>query len=303
MSEDRRVYDSGSDDFDPGVPVVPEAHDLDFPPVVNGVDYLVSAVDHLTADAPAVSRCDLKYAVIHLHAAAEVLLKACLMQAHWSLVFKDPVQATEDRYRNGDFESCGIDETIERLGNLAGVAISDRERKTLRSLSKDRNALQHYGLTHNALAIETRAGQVLDLLIRFLDETLLPKLDPGEKSLVESDLDRVHEGLDSIHAFVTQRMKRLRNQLQGKEDRTLHCVDCQNKTMVVSPEGDSECLFCGLRDLGPSFHANAYIYGHPDAAQMIHACPQCQSPTFTGKVVLADGRTVSFCFTCTATHG
>jgi hypothetical protein len=48
---------------------------VDFPPVTNGMDYLCSVVEHLTGNP---QPRDLKYAVLHLQAAAEVLLKARL---------------------------------------------------------------------------------------------------------------------------------------------------------------------------------------------------------------------------------
>jgi hypothetical protein len=37
----------------------------------------------------------------------------------------------------------------------------------LKALAKDRNALQHYGLSRNVHAIEARTGAVLDFLVRF----------------------------------------------------------------------------------------------------------------------------------------
>jgi hypothetical protein len=43
------------------------------PPVDNGLDYLVSVVDHLRGEE--VGRRELKYAVVHLQAAVECLLK------------------------------------------------------------------------------------------------------------------------------------------------------------------------------------------------------------------------------------
>lgn len=65
-----------------------------FPPVPNGLDYLVSVVEHLESGDERVSARDLKYAVLHLAAGAEVLLKAWLPLEHWSLVFKDPGHRT-----------------------------------------------------------------------------------------------------------------------------------------------------------------------------------------------------------------
>jgi hypothetical protein len=45
---------------------------INFPPIQNGFDYLMSTVEHLRERPTA---RDLKYAVLHLQAAVEVLLK------------------------------------------------------------------------------------------------------------------------------------------------------------------------------------------------------------------------------------
>jgi len=50
---------------------------LQFPPLLNGVDYIEAVVGNL-ADHP--TEKDLKYAVLHLHGAVEVLLKVRLMR-------------------------------------------------------------------------------------------------------------------------------------------------------------------------------------------------------------------------------
>ncbi|MGJ3558659.1 hypothetical protein ACR6C2_05390 [Streptomyces sp. INA 01156] len=66
----------------------------------NGIDYLRSVVDHLTEADPPTPRA-LKYAVLHLQAAAEVLLKSRLLREHWSLVFKEPGAATRKKFEAG----------------------------------------------------------------------------------------------------------------------------------------------------------------------------------------------------------
>ncbi|MBQ1124285.1 hypothetical protein [Streptomyces sp. B15] len=76
---------------------------------------------------------------------------------------------------------------MQRLRNIASVAVTDKEETALADLGRDRNALQHYGLIHNARALEARAGRVLDFLVRFLDDTLIPDLDLEEPN----DLGRV----------------------------------------------------------------------------------------------------------------
>lgn len=161
---------------------------LDFPPVRNGIDYLASVVEHLEEKAVAVAPRDLKYAVLHLQAAAEVLLKARLLREHWNLVFKDPGKATRKSFESGDFESCGTDATVDRLRDIAGIVIERKDAEALKDLARDRNALQHYGLTHNAHAVEARAGRVLDFLMRFLDMHLLPLLQGEEREGAERDM-------------------------------------------------------------------------------------------------------------------
>lgn len=64
----------------------PLRRDMDFTPVRNGMDFLLSAFDHLSQRNGEPGARDLKYAVLHLQAAVEVLLKARIIREHWSLV-------------------------------------------------------------------------------------------------------------------------------------------------------------------------------------------------------------------------
>jgi hypothetical protein len=279
----------------------PLPEQLDFPPVRNGVDYLLSVVDHLYRDRVLQQGMptprDIKYAVLHLQAAAEVLLKARLLRDHWSLVFKDPGQASEGRFHEGDFESCGIDDTVRRLRQIAGLPITDQEQKALKDLARDRNALQHYGLTHNARAVEARAGQVLDFLVRFLDEVLLPGLTAGEEDAIGEDMARVREGLSGIQTYVTHRMNRLQGELKGERDRTLQCPECAQWTLVVTAN-DHRCRFCGLEMPNAHMLLLWYVRGHALNA-VVGPCSRCEEPTLLSDVVLARDHTrVSFCFSC-----
>ncbi|MDQ0847701.1 hypothetical protein [Streptomyces sp. V1I6] len=274
----------------------PEEGDLDFPPILNGVDYLSSVVNLLSTDSN-VSARDLKYAVLHLQAATEVLLKALLLREHWSLVFKDVGQASQGKYEDGDFESCGIDETVQRLRSIAGLSITDKEHKALRALAKDRNALQHFGLKHNARAVEARAGGVLDFLIRILDEELLPSLSNEEERAIDRDMRYVRSGLTSIRSFVTQRMNRASGALKGNESRTVQCFNCEQFALLVG-FGENRCHFCGMVQEASSTLTLLYVRINFELDQSIYTCPHCDEPTVVRGVTLADQTTVSFCFTC-----
>ncbi|MCX4546612.1 hypothetical protein [Streptomyces sp. NBC_01565] len=269
---------------------------LDFPPVPNGVDYLLSVVHHLNEDTGGSPR-DIKYAVLHLQAAAEVLLKARLLREHWTLVFKDPGAATRKKKDDFSFESCTTTEAVTRLRNIAHIAITDAEAKALKDLTRDRNALQHYGLTHNARAVEARAAVVLDFLVRFLDESLLPELHEEERTRIRRPMDEVRSGLTAIEAFVGERMKRLRgSELKGAESTTAQCPDCNQLALRVAPD-EARCHFCA-RDW--TARQIAYELGDGDPDNPCNDCPGCHAPTLLDSIVFVDpiGDKDLYCVTC-----
>ncbi|MDX2929519.1 hypothetical protein PV411_34005 [Streptomyces sp. NRRL_B-16638] len=118
---------------------------VDFLPVPNGIDYLSEVVSRLARPDRNVTPRDLKYAVLHLQAATEVLVKARLQIAHWSLVVKDLSKCTREKYDEGKFESATIAESMRRLVDVVGLQIEKRDREAVEELGKLRNRLQHWG--------------------------------------------------------------------------------------------------------------------------------------------------------------
>ncbi|MGW8598162.1 hypothetical protein ACWGLB_04430 [Streptomyces sp. NPDC055893] len=116
----------------------------------------------------------MKYAVLHLQAAVEVLFKARLLAAHWTLVFTHPGEATRKALDEATLSSVSPDKAITRLRNIVGVQISAKEEQALRKLTETRNKLQHFGVTDNARAVEARAGEVLD----FSSASSMPSCSP-----------------------------------------------------------------------------------------------------------------------------
>ncbi|WP_328333394.1 hypothetical protein [Streptomyces sp. NBC_00455] len=272
-------------------------HDLHFPPLLNGADYLVSVVEHLTKDA--VGPRDLKYAVLHLQAAIEVLLKERLSREHWTLVFYDPGQASLRRFHEGDFESCTTKQAVQRLRSIVGCDITDDERNALIALATDRNALQHYGLTQNAHAVEARAGRVLDFLYRFIHVELINPTLGTEDQRLSVELNFVSKGVRSIDAFVKQRMRRLRGDLKGSEPRTIDCPACGQNALILAasrPPLPHRCLFC------EKLYSRAEIMRfHLTRIEVRtrRACPRCQeSALIDGLRVASETVSSPVCFTC-----
>jgi hypothetical protein len=75
-------------------------------------------------------------AVLHLQAAAEVLLKARLIHEHWSLVFQDPGNATRRKFESGDFNSVGLADTVKRLRDVLGIDVGEKAESALARLSE-----------------------------------------------------------------------------------------------------------------------------------------------------------------------
>ncbi|WP_148589765.1 hypothetical protein [Streptomyces sp. WAC01526] len=292
--------------------------DLDLPPVANGLDYLVSVVDLLVPDNEGdqpTSR-NLKYAILHLDAAAEVLLKARLEIEHWSLVVgRIEKGTTYAKYKAGDFQSVGTEEALRRLRQMAEVDIPAEGDASLTALGKLRNQLQHYGLVATRETIEPVAAQVLDFLIAFLDDRLLPTLQPVDQARAENDMLHVRYGLNRIQGYVDTRMSRLADELAGLEDRTVQCTRCFQDALVaddgVAP-ATVRCHFCRTA-FTPEDIAAEYASAHRAwiGSPRDHGpCDHCGSAeTVTCRVVrVSDVRAtpegshvhghVIFCFAC-----
>lgn len=217
-----------------------ETPQVDFPPVRNGIDYLSSVIDLLSEDHP--SARDLKYAVLHLQAATEVLLKARLQAEHWTLIFNDPLNATREKFVSGDFVSCTVEETIERLRQFTAVQFEPKHLRAIKNLTQDRNKLQHYGLTHNALAIEGRAAEVLHFLLDFVHLDLSRHIDREEWGRMDVELSVVRSGLGRMGKFVTTRMNDLKDEIAEVAPFIVQCPDCE-QWAAIALHG-TRCRFC-----------------------------------------------------------
>ncbi|MEU9802736.1 hypothetical protein [Streptomyces sp. NPDC051000] len=285
-----------------------------FPPVTNGLDYLVSVVELLEGKGEDASARDLKYAVLHLAAGAEVLLKARLQREHWSLVFAHPGQATREALEDGSLISCGPEETRQRLTSIVGITFAKREKVALTELSHSRNALMHYGLVGtraNARTIASTTAEVLNFLVPFVEEHILYELDPPELDIAVQEMARIRGGLRHIAGYVEERLKDLAPLLGPARSRTVQCPACTQWALVVSPHDevrtgvyrapDVKCLFCDLvmtADEAADEYASVILGARRD---VIYECTKCADELLVTSVETAAvrGRLVDFCFGCT----
>lgn len=279
---------------------------MEYPPVLNGLDYLLSVVD-LLSGAPGPR--ELKYAVLHLQAGTEVLLKARLLREHWSLVVNDPGKASWDKYNSGDFVSCGTEEAIHRLRKIVRLDISDAQARAVAELSRTRNALQHYGLTRPVPAVKAQAVRVLDFLLDFISEHMQPRLhrDQVDEFYLENPeaiqigraMVTVRSRLRDIEAFVTARFAQLQDELSPHLDRTVACHHCGQLALVAGGEWIT-CRFC--RETAPAEHAaDEYASFVLNRDELGHEhCPDCRRKALVvgAQTAAAPGQATMLCFAC-----
>lgn len=287
-----------------------EPKDFQFPPIQNGIDYLFSVVELLTKHESEKAHRNLKYVILHLQAAVEVILKTRLQGEHWSLVVKDASKTNYAKYKAGDFHSVTPDEAIRRLIDVVGIEISKEERKELDELVKSRNALQHWGHTASANAIEVRAAKVLSFLIRFIDDELYDGIDPIEKLQVAWELDKIRIGLNKIELFTKRHLDNLEPTLTTAKGLRIHCPHCKNFTLILTDTVDT-CYFCSqewplheLVDQYIGFSSGYDIHtliseGERDPR---HCCFECNQDTLVLGVVVDElSNETNLCFACVET--
>jgi hypothetical protein len=294
------------------VSAAPQRPELRFPPVANGLDYLVDVTNRLATD-PGVDPTprDLKYAVRSLQDATETLLKARLRQEHWALVFAKPDAASRAQYDKGDFVTCTLTEAMGRLQKIGGLTLPAKGVAAVKKLARDRNALAHWGLTANAAAIEARAAAVLDFLLLFLDAELLPGLDAAETSQAEVTMNVVRAQLRGITAYVDKRTNDIRAGLAPLTAVTVECPECAQPALVAGG-GQPTCRFCLLAWQDPAAAALDYAWivrgqtpeDRPEGLRPVQACPTCEEEALVLEAATAAVApdTVRLCLGCATDH-
>jgi hypothetical protein len=294
-----------------------------FPPLENGLDYLSDAVGRL-ANTP--SPRDVKYAVLHLHAGVEVLLKYRLTCVDWRLILEDRKDGepavTQKDYEDGNFRSIGMGKALKRLRNPVGITITRGQMKAATALDKFRNQLQHYGLTRSAEAVEARAVTVLEFILEFIDTHITPDshLTEADEQVLADAMPGIRSALGTITALVTERMERIRPVLN--QSWTAWCPDCGQPAVLVEgdpadrPQGAEHdkprCLFCtarwesradyigdftGLRLNLPDHYSAMMNGGDPPTEH----CPECGADMvvwFDPATGERDPNPIGVCFSC-----
>lgn len=178
-----------------------------------------------------------KFAVLDLFTAVELLLKERLVQEHWTLVFQDLDQATEIRYRTGDFKSVDFGSALKRLSNIASVNFPDNHTKHLESLKKLRNRVQHFHAPITADIAIPHLANVTNVLLRFV-ESQLPRILYSKSDQIKE----IYIAISSFDEYIRIRLEAIKGNLT-KYVALVSCPQCEQTTLGLGLE-DPHCQFC-----------------------------------------------------------
>ena len=261
--------------------------DLSFRPIANGVDFLDSALSLL--DKAEDSR-NLKYAVLHLQAAIEVLIKVRLQREGFEHVFENPYSATAEKLRLGKFRSVTLDAALERLGKVSDVVISTADSKAFKALSDERNKLQHFGSTSGHQAVAARAFAALEALAQFILLHLIPGALDDEVELLSETETLIRQALSTMAAVAAARLSRITPELDAWPSLVIQCPACLQFAWTFAPEEEaSKCLFCGQpwwqhegEEVAGEYVGSIFLESRYQAAKgrsgwSISDCPECRA--------------------------
>jgi hypothetical protein len=291
-------------------PADPAGEDLNFDPVVNGVDFLDSAITNLlTSHDPR----SLKYAVLHLQAAIEILVKVRLQREGIEHIFEDPYSADENKLRQGQFRSVTLNAALKRLNKVAGIQLTKPEEKALQYLNEERNKLQHFGSTSKHEVVNTKAAQAFDVLSQFIVQHLVPDAPEHEAGPLEQAEDLIRHALTEITAFTQARLTRLEPELDSWAGIVIHCPDCRQVAWTFEPNDESSrCRFCD-RDwsqengweaaeeyIGSILGESRYEAAKGRSNWSINMCPECDQEALVAVATREDPNSflTDACFHC-----
>lgn len=266
-------------------------HDVNFPLLLNGLDYILSALESLQGDP---GPREIKYAILHLANGIELVFKERLKREHWALLFERIDNASISEYEKGVFKSVSFEKCIDRLINICQVNITkDQETKLKKFLRDKRNQLSHFGISDSSEALKANTYKTLVFLIDFINQELKPnEFDDEYIELYNEIKSRMFE----LDKFVEERWKAIKNRLNGKDPIT--CPNCFQDAALI--EDGLNCAFCGYT-ADPVEAAKRYVEDvlniyHEDylIEDPIRSCPNCYFET----LVIRDG--FYRCFSCGA---
>ena len=246
--------------------------------VTNALAFVERGVDALDKDEVISAIC--------FSTAMELLLKARLAAEHWSLIFKDPDKASMDKFRDGDFQSATLENTITRLKNITDTEFDSSERNAYTEISKHRNICVHFGADGK---FKNGSPATINKALVYLHK----KITEEWNALFfnnKADVQKLHHQISRLGPFIDEKYQLIKDTLRETAEREgldiIECIFCQ-KESCLETSGVSDEKISITR-----YHCK--ICGHRSTSIEI-TCPECKelAALDEGEAICECGNTIS----------
>lgn len=214
--------------------------------VQNAIDFMTTAVNELKIRP--------KYSVINFYNAIELFFKARILREHWALIVKQPEKISKIDFKNGDFQSIGVNEAILRLKNICGQSFTKEETDCFEDLREHRNKLVHF---FNSKYTENPSEETIYEIISeqckgwfYLNKLLNEKWEVEFVKYRQNILD-LNKLMHSHREYLRAKFEALNKQIQEEQRNGAIFADCficgfkSAREESETPLVEHSCLVCG----------------------------------------------------------
>lgn len=204
----------------------------------NGLDYIMTGINHLQFESQSHSENIWKYSVLNVFSGIELILKEKLRQEHWSLVFEDVSNASEQKLLQGDFVSVSHNEVVKRLKGICNISINDEPINNLRKL---RNRFEHFEIKVTVLECKQIIALAMRETILFWNKYLLSTCTE-EQNQKFSYIQSIILSFDTyIESMLQKHNSLIETVLENNAGILVHCQDCHNRGFIIFKGEQKQC--------------------------------------------------------------
>jgi len=257
----------------------------------NGIDFIRSGIEDYFLRDDVDARAH-KYALLHIFAGVQLILKERVRREHGSLIILKVEDAGDD-----DRPTVGLDAAIARLKACAGVELSAKEVKLLTDVRRVRNRLEHYAAEIDLKRTQYWIGRLCEFVYFFLRDHLGADLWQLLPTDVVERLERLKQIADRLEAERAEEWRRRaeryrrpgasatkellrRTEYHPKDnpnaDELLWCTECGEQAVVGVADDMAVCTNRKCREVleaGRCRRCDTLVLGDTD----VWLCDSCQS--------------------------
>ena len=245
----------------------------------NSLDFLLSAAEAVERDSGTRS---LKEATLHLADASELLIKARLVEEHWSLLFLSLEQASQDKLSSDDLRTVDFPKAVDRLKKIAGVELNESLIENVTKLRSLRNRLTHYTADLDVSQTKSLVSKTMQFCIEFIEGQGM-----GDRE-TEYRLGEIQTRMVELREFVDSRIEAINSEYE--EYYIQYCPNCSEYGMATDSD-KADCKFC-------RFVTTPQILADRRAEGSIYDCPECWATETFAHVFVNEGEMIWHCYAC-----